>query len=122
MQGVTTAIVAFIFVCVIYPHLVKNRSQFYAALGLVLLVILLDAIAHMTAGVGATEGAGPIPRLMYVLSGFLQMGAILLLVLAAGGLTVKQLAGEVSETIEVIRRGDDRKTVIVPLRGEVPKP
>ncbi|MDB5288973.1 MAG: hypothetical protein JWL69_214, partial [Phycisphaerales bacterium] len=24
MEGVTTAIVAFIFVCIVYPHLVKN--------------------------------------------------------------------------------------------------
>ena len=47
MQGVTTAIVAFIFVCVIWPHLVRNRPQFYAALAAVLVVLLLDSLAAM---------------------------------------------------------------------------
>lgn len=49
MQGVTTAIVAFIFVCLVYPHVVKHRPQFYVAIGLVLLGILLDAIGHVDA-------------------------------------------------------------------------
>ena len=31
MEGVTTAIVLFVFACVILPSLVKNRTQFYAA-------------------------------------------------------------------------------------------
>ena len=42
MQGVTTAIVAFIFFCVIFPERVRNRPQFYASLGLVALIILLE--------------------------------------------------------------------------------
>ena|SRR5579884_2075675 len=115
MEGVTTAIVAFIFVCIIYPHLIKNRPQFWSALGMVLAGILLDAIGHMAASPGALE------RATYVLGALLQIASILLLVMSAGGLTPRQLAGEVGETIEVIRRGGETKEVIVPLRGEVPK-
>lgn len=115
MQGVTTAIVAFIFVCLVYPHLVKHRPQFWSAVGLVLLGILFDAIAHM-----ATDEKGALVRVMYVLTALLQIVTILILVLCVGGLSVSELAGEVANTVEVIRRGED-KPVLVPLRGEQPK-
>ncbi|HEY2587240.1 MAG TPA: hypothetical protein VGI81_15955 [Tepidisphaeraceae bacterium] len=116
MQGVTTAIVGFIFVCLVYPHLVKHRPQFYSALGLVLLVILFDAIAHM-----ATDPIGALVRVMYVFTALVQILAILILVLCVGGLSVRELAGEVARTVEVIRRGED-KPILVPLRGEQPRP
>jgi hypothetical protein len=115
MQGVTTAIVGFIFVCLVYPHIVKHRAQFYAALGLVLLAILFDAIGHMD----AKDGGGWI-RVMYVLSALVQIVAILVLVLCVGGLSVRGLAGEVANAVEVIRRGET-KPVLVPLRGEQPR-
>jgi hypothetical protein len=116
MEGVTTAIVGFIFVCLIYPHLVKNRPQFYSALGLVLVIILFDAIAHI-----ATGQAAALFRVMYMLTALLQILTILVLVLCVGGLSVRDLAGEVTRTVEVIRRGED-KPVLVPLRGEQPRP
>lgn len=116
MEGVTTAIVGFIFVCLIYPHLVKNRPQFYSALGLVLVIILFDAIAHI-----ATVESAALFRVMYVLTALLQILTILVLVLCVGGLSVRGLAGEVARTVEVIRRGED-KPVLVPLRGEQPMP
>ena len=50
MQGVTTALVAFIFFCVIFPERVRNRPQFYAGLALVCAIILLDALAYMING------------------------------------------------------------------------
>jgi len=116
MEGVTTAIVAFIFACLIWPHLVKHKAQFHSALAMVLIVIFLDAIGHMTQG-------GALPHVMYVLAALVQILAIILLVLCVGGLTVRQLASEVSETIETIRRGtEDQKPVIVPRTGEVPIP
>jgi hypothetical protein len=120
MEGVTTAIVAFIFVCLIYPHLIKHKPQFYAALGLVLVIILLDAIGHMVAPTSPTSGEA-LYRVTYVFAALMQMLAILLLVLCVGGLTVSDLAGEVSNTVEVMRWGED-KPVLVPLRGETPKP
>lgn len=115
MQGVTTAIVGFIFVCLVYPHLVKHKPQFYSALGLVLLIILFDAIAHLDA-----SDKGTLAHVMYVLAALLQIVTIAILVLCVGGLTVRELAGEVANTVEVIRRGED-KPVLVPLRGEQPR-
>jgi hypothetical protein len=115
MEGVTTAIVAFIFACLIWPHLVKNKPQFYSALGLVLVVILFDAIGHMAAV------PSPLHSVMYVLAALVQILTILLLVMCVGGLTVRQLAGEVADTVHVIRHGED-KSVIVPMTGETPKP
>src|SRR5687768_17569016 len=116
MAGVTTAIVAFIFVGILFPRIIKIKAQFYGALAAILLVILLDAIAQMTAA-----GSG-FRVVAYVIGAVLQVGAIFLLILSAGGLTVKDLAGDVSDAIEVMRRGDDKKTIIVPLTGQQPKP
>lgn len=113
MQGVTTAIVAFVFVCLVYPHLVKHKPQFYSALVLILVVILFDAIAHMF-------GTEAISRVMYVLSALVQILTIMLLVLCVGGLSVDELRGEMAHAIEVIRRGET-KPVLVPLRGEQPR-
>ena len=108
MQGVTTAIVAFIFVCIAMPSLVKNKNQYYAALIAVLFVIFIDAVAHMFP-------ATSIYAVSYVLTGFAQIIAIVMLLLAAGGLTVGQLGGEM---IEVLRRGETEKEIIIPLSEE----
>ena len=54
MHGVTTAIVAFILACLIFPKVVKNKPQYYAAVGLVLGVIFFDALAKTIAASGFT--------------------------------------------------------------------
>jgi hypothetical protein len=115
MEGVTTAIVAFIFACVIFPHLVKNKTQFYGAFAAVLFIILLHSLNTMIGSVGFQVFAG-------ALTGILQVCAIVLLFLAAGGLTLRELGAEMGRAYEVIRRGENEKTVIVPLSGEMPKP
>jgi hypothetical protein len=56
----------------------------------------------------------------YAISAFLQVCSILLLFLAAGGITWKELAGDMTHAFEVIRRGGE-KEVIVPLTGAQPK-
>ena len=115
MEGVTTAIVAFIFVCIIYPHLVKNRPQFYAALGAILLLIFLNTLQLMIGNVKFSI-------VVAVFDGLLQIGAILLLVLSAGGLTVSDLTQRHRQDH---RRGPpdgEKETIIVPIRGEQPKP
>src|SRR2546423_997018 len=112
MDGVTTAIVAFILACVIFPHVIKNKPQYYGALACVLLIILLGALNMMVGAVGFT-------RVVYVMTALLQIGAIVLLILSAGGLSVKDLAGDLAGAFEVVRRGGD-KEIIVPLRGEMP--
>jgi len=115
MEGVTTAIVGFIFVCVVFPHLVKNKTQFYGAFACVLFIILLHSLNTMIGAVGFQVFAG-------ALTGILQVCAIVLLFLAAGGITLRELGAEMGRAYEVMRRGENEKTVIVPLSGEMPKP
>jgi hypothetical protein len=115
MEGVTTALVAFIFACVIFPHLVKNKTQFYGAFAAVIGIILLHSLNTMINSFGFQLFAG-------ALTGILQVSALVLLFLAAGGITLKELGSEMSRAYEVIRRGENEKTVIVPLSGEMPKP
>ena len=112
MHGVTTAIVAFLFAGVIWPHLVKHKVQFYAALVIVVFIILLDSIAHLF--------ASP-PKAIYAINGLLQIGALVLSILSTG-MSFKELGSEVFHTIDVVRRGGEKETIIVPLTGEQPKP
>jgi hypothetical protein len=116
MQGVTTAIVAFIFVCMAMPRLVKNRAQFYAAFVAIILIILLDTLAHMFGG----GEPGAMTHFAYVGTGFLQIAAIVLMMLAIGGLSASELAGELSGAYEVMRRGGEEKEIIIPLEGQMP--
>jgi len=110
MQGVTTAIVAFIFLCLVIPSLIKNKGQYYAAFIAVVAVIFLDAVAHMF-----PESAVSIKAVCYVLAGFIQIIAVVMLFLATGGLTFRALSGDM---IEVLRRGEEEKEVIIPLSEE----
>jgi len=129
MQGVTTAIIVFILMCQIWPQIVKVRSQYYAALGCILLVILLDAGATMFNSqtvkvdtLGVFISSAPLARFVYVVSGLLQVVSILLLVLATGGFTVSDLVDDVKGSYEVQRRGDDEKEIIIPLPPDAPQP
>lgn len=113
-EGVTTAIVAFCFVCVVFPHLVKNKTQFYAGFTAVLLIILVHSLAIMlytSPGFRVFAGAAVC---------LLQVFAIITLFLAAGGITLEQLSGDMARAYEVIRRGEEEKTVIVPIQGNMP--
>lgn len=114
MEGVTTALVGFIFVCVVYPQLVKNRPQYYAALAFICVIILLDGLARMLS-------SSAFGVFVYAVTAFLQVCTILLLFLSAGGITWRELAGDMSNAFEVIRRGGE-KEVIIPLTGAQPKP
>jgi len=115
MDGVTTAIVVFIFACLLYPTAVKNRTQFYAAFVAVVLILLLFTLDVMIRSPGFQVFAGAV-------TGLLQLFALLMLFMSAGGLSVGELADELRNAYEVVRRGEDQKTVIVPLTGEIPKP
>ena len=113
-EGVTTAIVTFCFVCVIFPHLVKNKAQFYAGFTAVLLVILVHSLAIMlytSPGFRVFAGAAVC---------LLQIVAIVTLFMAAGGITLKQLGGDMARAYEVIRRGEEERTVIIPIQGNMP--
>jgi hypothetical protein len=112
MHGITTALVGFIFACVVWPQLVRNRPQFHAGLILVLLIILLDAAAMVAA-------ASPAFRTFaYAMIALLQIGAILMLFFSSGGVTPRDVLGGIAGAFEVIRRGETEKEVIIPLSGQ----
>jgi hypothetical protein len=93
---------------------VRNRPQYYAALAFICVIILLDGLARML----SSPAFGVF---VYAVTAFLQVCTILLLFLSAGGITWRELAGDMSNAFEVIRRGGE-KEVIIPLTGAQPKP
>jgi hypothetical protein len=115
MEGITTACVAFIFVCIIFPRLVRHHPQFYTAFGLIVLMLFFLSIARIFNNEKLYSFIGG-------LNGLLQVVAFILLVLATGGLSLRELTGEFRNAFEVIRRGESDKEIIVPLTGEMPKP
>lgn len=113
-DGITIAIVSFLFACFVFPKTIKNRPQFYAAFFLTIGIILFATLRLMLykfSGLYIVFG---------VLTGFCQMAAIVLLFLASGGLTLGEFTNELKGSYEVIRRGEEEKEVIVPIRGEQP--
>ena len=113
LDGVTTVLTAFLFVCLVLPSLVRNRPQYYAAMACLLGVILCHTVALVfDASTSVVTG-------LSVATGALQLAAFLLLVLSVGGLTVKQLAGDMARAYEVVRRGETEKEVIIPIGGQV---
>ena len=114
IDGITTAIVVFIFACLAWPHLIKNRSQYYAAFVCACGIILLHTLSWMIQSIGFNVIAG-------FCIGVLQLASVIMLMMCAGGLTLRNLGDEIAGAYEVIRRGESEKTVIVPLRGEQPK-
>ena len=100
MEGVTTAIVLFVFVCILFPRLIDNRPQYYVAFVCLLGIIVLDAVARLLGGSADARAV------LYLGIALLQVVAIVLLFLAAGGLTVRGLTKEMAGAFEVVRRGE----------------
>jgi drug/metabolite transporter superfamily protein YnfA len=115
MDGVITAIVAFLLACLIWPHLVRNRSQYYAAFVCVILVLVIDVITLMFSG---TAAGSKLAVFGGVVKGTLAVVALIMCFLFAGGMTAGQLAGELKGAYEVMRRGETEKEVIIPLSGQ----
>jgi hypothetical protein len=112
MNGVTTAIVAFIFLALAFPSLIKDKTQYYASLLCVILVILLDAMAHAFVGMAGFA---------YFIGAILQIGAVIMLVLSTGGLTVRQFGREVTDVADAMMRGEKNSEVVVPLSAAAVK-
>src|SRR5258706_16252560 len=113
-MDLTTPLIGFLFVCLIFPKLVRNRPQFYLSFGLLVLILVLNIVARMFPG----------DKFVYFLSVIievLRLVVFILLVLCAGGLSLHELTGEVFRSFEVMRRGDTEKTVIIPLTGQKPR-
>src|SRR5256885_15601595 len=102
LEGVTTAVVLFLFACLAMPQLIKNRTQYYVALWCVLGIILMNTLGMMISNAGFVVFGG-------VVIGVLQILAVLMLVLCAGGMTIRSIAGEMKGAYEVIRRGEEEK-------------
>ena len=117
-MDISIPIVGFIFVCIIFPRIVKSKPQFYMAFAVLLLALLLDVIAMTFGGVivtpPATVAIGSFGRFLMVLRSVLWIVDIVLLVMATGGLSLHELGGELKGAYEVIRRGETEKTVIFP--------
>ncbi len=116
-EGITAAIALFILSGLAFPHLIKKRSLYYAAVGMLLLIIVIDAVAVMINGsvFPKAEGGSSILVFRHVAVGMLQALSILVLVMSAGGLSPKEMAGEMKDAYEVIRRGEEEKEIIIPL-------
>lgn len=110
-DGVKTAIIGFIFICIVFPHVIKSKPQYYMALASVLLSMFFQILIALFAS-DPYHGFGSVCT---IFSHFLDMLAILLLVMAAGGLSVKDLAGDMARAYEVMRRGEEEKEIIIPL-------
>src|ERR1044071_8878456 len=113
-MDLTTPLIAFLFVCLIFPKIVRNRAQFYISFGLLVLILVLNVVARIF----------PNDKFVYFLSvvvEVLRLVVFILLVLCAGGLSLHELTGEVFRSFEVMRRGDTEKTVIIPLSGQKPR-
>jgi hypothetical protein len=113
-DGVTIAIVAFLFACFVFPRTIKNRTQFYAAffatVGIILLATLRLALYRVSPAAHVVMG---------VMIGLLQVATMILLFLSSGGMTLGRLTEEMKDSYEVIRRGEEEKEVIVPIRGDM---
>src|SRR5690606_25894818 len=116
MHGVTAALLGFQLLCLAFPRLVRHKPQYYWSVGLLVLVILLDAIARIFHQTPA------LLVVIYFLIALLQIGTIALLLMSTGGLSPGELADELKNAYEVMRRGEEEKEVIVPLSGQRPPP
>ena len=110
-MDISVPIVGYVFVCIIYPRIVKSKSQFYMAFAVLLGILVLDVIISL----------GVLARFFTVLRGVLWIVDFILLVLATGGLSLHELTGELQGAFEVMRRGETTKTVIVPLQRGNPE-
>lgn len=107
MEGVIAACVGFVFVSVIFPQVIRNRPQFYAALAIIVLSLLLQGLAIALGSVSFAR----------VFTGLTTIGVaatVLLLFLSSGGITWGGLASEMKGAIEVMRRGSSEKEVLIP--------
>ncbi len=115
MHGVTTALVGFLLLALAFPKIIKNKTQYYIALVCVCLIIVLDAVAQPD-----SLGFTGFQRVeLFVIALNLQLISLVSLVLAAGGLSMGELASEVTGAYEVIRRGEEEKEIIIPLPDHI---
>ncbi len=111
LGGVTTALVLFALACLLYPAAIKNRAQFYAGFVAVLVMVFLFSLDVMIRQPGFQVFSGAV-------TGLLQLFALVMFFMSAGGMSVGELADDLKHAYEVVRRGEEAKTVIIPLGSQ----
>jgi hypothetical protein len=114
-MDISVPIIGFIFVCIVMPRLVKNKPQFYMAIAVTLLILILNAIVNLS------ESSNGFIKFLIVLRAVLWIVDFVLLILASGGLSLHEFSGELGNAFEVMRRGESTKEVIIPLSGQQAK-
>jgi len=51
----TLPLISFLFVCLIFPKIVRNRPQFYISFGLLVLILLFNILAQIFSTTGFTS-------------------------------------------------------------------
>ncbi len=116
MDGINTAVVGYLLLCMVWPQLVKSKAYYYLGLACVLLYVVLEAFA------GCFFPGGNLSRAIHIVATLSSGLALVLVVLASGGLSFREFAGEMGNAFETFRRGEDpNKPVIIPITGEQPK-
>ena len=116
MDGINAAVVGYLLLCMVWPQLVKNKAYYYLGLAAVLLYVVLEAFAACFHRDGNMHAA---IHIVAILSSGL---ALVLVVLASGGLSIREFAGEMGSAFDAFRHGTDpSKPIIVPITGEQPK-
>ncbi len=108
LDGVTTALVAFVLVGLILPHIVKKPRQFYLIVAAIGLIIMFHMLMLMFQIPAFTVFAA-------IVIGVMQLAGIGLAVMCTGGLSARDLAGEMIKSYEVLRRGETEKEIIIPI-------
>src|SRR2546421_6260838 len=114
-MDISTPVVGFIFVCIVMPRLVKNKPQFYMAIAVTLLILILNAIVDVSGG-----STGFI-RFLIVMRSVLWIVDFILLILATGGLSLHEFSGELGNAFEVMRRGGENQEGVFSVTCERPQ-
>ena len=100
-MDISTPIVGFFFVCIAMPQLVKNRSMFTISFGVLLGILVLDLIAHAT--IGGFAIVGGFSRFLFILRGVLWIAEVVLLVLATGGMSLREQVDSMTKAFDAVR-------------------
>jgi hypothetical protein len=98
-----------------FPHLVRNRTYYFAAICALIAIILLDMLSQLA-------GPGAFDKFVAIFSAIFHIVAILLLVAASGQMSLGDLKSEFGNMAEIIQHGEARQDVKVPLSAAAWKP
>jgi hypothetical protein len=111
--GAAVPVFFFIFWCAIHPETIKNRSLFHSGLGAGVGAILADAVR-------ALFGINAFGNICGFVAALLVLAAVVLLYASASEAGLVELTDHLDKAVSGIRT--QKKTPIVPLTGEMPKP